>query len=264
MKKAYRLSAAALFMALMLCACSAPEETEPESQTNFVAGSEQYRKETTLDYALNKDRAQAGDLNAQNEMEIIPDGSLYENKEIVENNGIQAKADQVFFFDNAKDAQIILPEDRIAYYQRFEYMDEAEDLISGAKFMTVEVTLTNPSAKPYTMTLMEMGVTFYDTATRESKGTSELIFADKTQPNDDPKKIYEYTFEGGQSETFRLSYLVVGERMAGLEDGSVSVALDVHNMGVRPVEQDKNKFDRLKYIELPVSKDEHEGGVASE
>lgn len=242
-------------MAALLCACSAPVETETESQTNFVAESDESQKETTLDYVFNKELAEAGDSNAQNEKEILPDQSLYGSDETVENNGIQAKVGQIFFFNSADEAQVPLAEDRIDYYKRYGFMDERENLLNGTKFMTVEVTLTNPSEEPYTMTLMEMGVTFYDTVTRESKGTTELVFSDKTQSNDDPKKVYEYTFESGQSETFRFSYLVSGERMAGVEAGSISVALDVHNKGVRPVEQDKDKFYRLKYIELPVEEE---------
>lgn len=239
-------------MAALLCACSAPADTETESpiQTNYVA--EAHKGETT-DVLLED----GGGPRGEQPEEILPEAKLFDQEQQVRNGDIQLTFQNMAYYDNIDDSGIQLDEDAINANIHRGVIDEEGQCIDRARIAMVQVNIANLSEKEETISLLEFNLRFYEPDTGTASLTREVKSATPLQSNDNPKKMYEYTFEPGEDVDFTLGYVLRSEDVERMEKGELIPTMEVNNRGYLPTEEmTKDHLDEMAYIELPIPEEE--------
>ena len=234
------------------CACSAPADTETESpaQTNYVA--EAHKGETT-DVLLED----GGGPRGEQPEEILPEAKLFDQEQQVRNGDIQLTFQTITYYDNVDESGIQLGEDAENYWIRYDVIDESGQCLDHARIAMAQVNIANLSEKAETISLMEFNLRFYEPDTGNASVTREVDYADPLQSNDDPKKMYEYTFEPGEDVDFTLGYVLRSEDVERMEKGELIPTMEVNNRGYLPTEEmTKDHLDEMAYIELPIPEEE--------
>lgn len=250
--KTYRLSAAVLSMALLFSACSAPTapETESPAQSNYVA--EAHKKETTG--ILPED---AWEARGDQPEEIMPEEKLFDQGQQVENGNIRLTFQDMDYYDNIADSGIELEEDSMNYYIRYGVIDEASQCVGRARIAKVQVNIANLAEEPETINLKDFNIRFYETDTGKASVTREVEYMDPIQPNDNPKKRYEYTLGTGEDVDFTLGYVLLSDDVENMEKGKMIPTMEVNNLGYLPTDEImKEHLDEMAYIQLPIPGEE--------